>query len=59
MSAEKRVHALTLSGFNILCGQGGPNIRTSIVKDAKDKSFWRIVTCKRCLMYRKAAYYGG
>ena len=56
MTKEKRVHAMTL-WMTILCGQRGGN-RTSIVKHANDRRFWALVTCKRCLMYRKGANYG-
>ena len=55
-TSEKRVHAMSML-TRVLCGQGGKNLRTSIVQDAKDKRYWSLVTCKRCLMYRKGADY--
>lgn len=48
---NKRIHAMRMD-LVVLCGTRHAD-RTSVVMDAKDKEFWKLVTCQRCKRLRK------
>jgi len=49
---RKRCHAMTMT-FKLVCGTRGGNV-TSLISGPKDRRFWSIVTCKRCLALRNS-----